>query len=86
MRIGAMRKCPCQGKWQDNPLSRGTGYRFKNSRGGTAFANLVWKPKVLIEMKKCGANLADHLQQAFDYWTRKRWDAEKVTHIDLHRP
>src|SRR5262245_57557087 len=45
-------------------------YRVKNTKGGTAFADLVWKPKVLIEMKKRGADLADHLQQAFDYWTR----------------
>jgi SAM-dependent methyltransferase len=45
-------------------------FRVKNTKGGTAFADLVWKPKVLIEMKKRGADLADHLQQAFDYWVR----------------
>lgn len=36
--------------------------------GGTAFADLVWKPRVLIEMKKAGVDLAKHYQQAFDYW------------------
>lgn len=28
--------------------------RVKNTRGGTSFADLVWKPIVLIEMKKKG--------------------------------
>jgi len=38
--------------------------------GGTSFADYVWKPVVLIEMKKRGENLAKHYRQAFDYWTR----------------
>jgi hypothetical protein len=38
--------------------------------GGTAFADYVWKPIVLIEMKKRGEDLARHYRQAFDYWTR----------------
>jgi hypothetical protein len=38
--------------------------------GGTAFADYVWKPVVLIEMKKRGVNLAQHFRQAFDYWIR----------------
>jgi hypothetical protein len=38
--------------------------------GGTAFADFVWKPLVLIEMKKRGAILSKHYRQAFDYWTR----------------
>jgi SAM-dependent methyltransferase len=38
--------------------------------GGTAFADYVWKPIVLIEMKKRGAKLANHFRQAFDYWIR----------------
>ncbi|MCW5553322.1 MAG: class I SAM-dependent DNA methyltransferase [Verrucomicrobiae bacterium] len=38
--------------------------------GGTAFADYVWKPIVLIEMKKRGENLQRHYRQAFDYWTR----------------
>jgi hypothetical protein len=38
--------------------------------GGTAFADYVWKPNVLIEMKKRGTNLQTHLSQAFKYWER----------------
>lgn len=45
-------------------------HRVKNDRGGTAFADLVWKPIVLIEMKKRGEDLSKHLTQAFDYWIR----------------
>ena len=45
--------------------------RIKKSDGkGTAFADLVWKPVVLIEMKKRGVDLTRHYRQAFDYWTR----------------
>ena len=35
---------------------------------GTSFADLVWKPRVLIEMKKAGTDLSKHFRQAFDYW------------------
>lgn len=43
----------------------------KGSRKGkTGFADLVWKPRVLIEMKTQGENLGKHYRQAFDYWTR----------------
>ncbi len=42
----------------------------KADAGGTAFADLVWKPVVLFEMKKRGAALGKHYPQAFDYWTR----------------
>lgn len=44
--------------------------RIKKDGGGTAFADLVWKPVVLIEMKKRGVDLSKHYRQAFDYWTR----------------
>ncbi len=44
--------------------------RVTNDRGGTSFADLVWKPVVLIEMKKRGEDLSRHLTQAFDYWVR----------------
>jgi SAM-dependent methyltransferase len=45
--------------------------RVKRTDGkGTAFADLVWKPVVLIEMKKRGEDLTRHYRQAFDYWTR----------------
>ncbi|MCX7008480.1 MAG: N-6 DNA methylase, partial [Kiritimatiellaeota bacterium] len=42
----------------------------KGAGSGTAFADLVWKPIVLIEMKKRGEPLQKHYRQAFDYWTR----------------
>lgn len=44
--------------------------RIKKQDRGTAFADLVWKPVVLIEMKKRGTDLSKHYRQAFDYWTR----------------
>ncbi|MGL6284421.1 MAG: type IIL restriction-modification enzyme MmeI, partial [Microcoleaceae cyanobacterium] len=37
--------------------------------GRTGFADLVWKPRVLIEMKKRGEVLTRHWRQTFDYWT-----------------
>ena len=42
----------------------------KESGGGVSYADYVWKPYVLIEMKKRGADLHRHYRQAFDYWTR----------------
>jgi hypothetical protein len=45
-------------------------FRVVKDTGGTAFADLVWKPVVLIEMKKRGTDLQKHYRQAFDYWTR----------------
>jgi len=44
--------------------------KAKEDGGGTAFADCVWKPIVLIEMKKRGENLNKHFRQAFDYWVR----------------
>jgi hypothetical protein len=44
--------------------------KAKEDGGGIAFADYVWKPLVLIEMKKRGADLKRHYRQAFDYWTR----------------
>lgn len=40
----------------------------KKSTKGTSFADLIWKPWFLLEMKKRGENLFLHYQQAFDYW------------------
>ncbi|KTS91944.1 DNA methyltransferase [Microbacterium testaceum] len=45
-------------------------YRVANTNGGTSFADLLWKPRVLIEMKRAGTKLARHLSQAFDYWVQ----------------
>jgi hypothetical protein len=42
----------------------------KNDVKGTAFADLVWKPRCLIEMKKAGTDLSRHYRQAFDYWVQ----------------
>ena len=50
-----------------------TEFRIRKANedgGGTAFADYVWKPVVLIEMKKRGTDLQKHYRQAFDYWTR----------------
>ena len=38
--------------------------------GNTGFADLIWKPRILIEMKRRGEKLSKHYPQAFDYWTR----------------
>ena len=40
----------------------------KKSAKGTSFADLVWKPRLLLEMKKRGEKLQLHYRQAFDYW------------------
>lgn len=37
-------------------------------RTKTKFADLVWKPRLLIEMKRRGEKLSRHYQQAFEYW------------------
>lgn len=44
-------------------------YRIKKTSGkGTSFADLIWKPRLLVEMKKSGEKLQLHVRQAFDYW------------------
>jgi SAM-dependent methyltransferase len=50
----------------------------RRDSSATAFADLVWKPVVLIEMKKRGADLSRHFRQALDYWftlvpNRPKW-------------
>lgn len=42
--------------------------RIKSSKNTTGFGDLVWKKRVLIEMKKRGKGLAVHIQQAEAYW------------------
>ena len=32
------------------------------------FVDLIWKPRLLIEMKSRKEKLQDHYQQAFEYW------------------
>ncbi len=52
-------------------LEAGATYEeaIKKTDKKTGFADLVWKPRLLIEMKKRGENLLKHYPQAFDYWT-----------------
>jgi hypothetical protein len=40
----------------------------RRDNGGTAFADLIWKPRVLVEMKRSGRDLARDYRQAFNYW------------------
>ena len=43
------------------PIKKGKGK-------GTRFADLIWKPRLLIEMKKADEKLHLHYRQAFEYW------------------
>lgn len=42
--------------------------RVRRKGKATGFADLVWSGRVLVEMKKRGANLQKHYDQARDYW------------------
>src|SRR4051812_13835517 len=42
--------------------------RQKRKDKGTAFIDLIWKPRLLLEMKRRGEKLQKHYTQAFDYW------------------
>jgi hypothetical protein len=44
-------------------------FRIKRGdRRGTRFVDLIWKPRLLLEMKKGGEKLQAHYRQAFEYW------------------
>jgi type II restriction/modification system DNA methylase subunit YeeA len=43
-------------------------YPVKGRRRTTRFADLVWKPRVLLEMKSRRESLSKHFMQAFEYW------------------
>jgi type II restriction/modification system DNA methylase subunit YeeA len=43
-------------------------FDVKSTRGRTKWVDLIWKPRVLIEMKKRGEKLSRHYAQAFEYW------------------
>ena len=43
-------------------------YRVKGPGKSTKFADLLWRPRLLIEMKKRGEKLQRHYTQAFEYW------------------
>jgi hypothetical protein len=42
-------------------------FRLKKDKK-TSYADLMWKPRLLMEMKKGGEKLHLHYQQAFQYW------------------
>src|SRR5438093_2482779 len=44
--------------------------RLRRRDRAVAFADLIWKPRVLIEMKKAGRNLQKDYGQAWEYWLR----------------
>jgi hypothetical protein len=41
--------------------------RRSGSQRRTSFADCIWKPRVLIEMKKAGEPLGRHYEQALEY-------------------
>jgi tetratricopeptide (TPR) repeat protein len=43
-------------------------YRLKSKGKHTRFPDLVWRPRLLLEMKSRGENLEEHIQQAREYW------------------
>ncbi|MEG5030785.1 N-6 DNA methylase [Microcoleus sp. AT8-B1] len=43
-------------------------FRVKAKGKTTKFADLLWRPRLLLEMKKRGERLEKHYQQAFEYW------------------
>ena len=43
-------------------------FRVRRKDKKTKFADLLWKPRLLMEMKSRGQNLQHHYRQAFEYW------------------
>ena len=43
-------------------------FRVRTKGKTTKFPDLVWKPRLLLEMKKRGSDLSKHYEQAFEYW------------------
>src|SRR5215211_8635466 len=43
-------------------------FRVKSQGKSTKFADLLWRPRFLLEMKKRGEKLQRHYTQAFEYW------------------
>jgi SAM-dependent methyltransferase len=64
-------------------LEAGATYETKVTKGSKnskiGFADLVWKPRVLIEMKKRGEDLKKHYEQAERYWVRLAPNRPKYT-------
>ncbi len=44
-------------------------YRVSTDGKGTKYSDLVWKPTLVMEMKKRGEALHRHYNQLFDYWS-----------------
>lgn len=53
-------------------------FRVKGKKN-TRFADLLWGDRVLIEMKKKGAQLQSHRTQVFDYWWKLRPNQPKYS-------
>ena len=47
-----------------------TQFRVKSPGQYTKFADLVWRPRLLLEMKSRGEKLEKHHQQVFEYWDK----------------
>ncbi|WP_047864511.1 class I SAM-dependent DNA methyltransferase [Rubrobacter aplysinae] len=45
-------------------------YRIRHTGKSTKFADLLWRPHLLLEMKKRGEKLERHYRQIFEYWLR----------------
>ena len=44
---------------------------IKKRKGKRGFADFIWEPRVIIELKKRGENLQKYYDQAFDYWIHR---------------
>ena len=44
---------------------------IKKEKGKKGFADFIWEPRVIIELKKRGEFLQKYYDQAFDYWVHK---------------
>ncbi|HEX4613895.1 MAG TPA: type IIL restriction-modification enzyme MmeI [Urbifossiella sp.] len=50
-------------------MEAGGTLEFRIHKGkGTRYADLLWRPRVLLEMKKRKEKLERHYRQAFEYW------------------
>ena len=44
---------------------------IKKKKGERRFADFIWEPRVIIELKKRGESLQKYYDQAFDYWIHR---------------
>lgn len=45
-----------------------SNFRVPRQGKGTKFSDLVWKPRLVMEVKSRGEDLRPHYHQLFDYW------------------